>query len=825
MDLAEMTIPPPPSKSFFGQPSRSFAQNPRRCVDSAPMASNPARSPSGAPIVALFLLSGMSGLIYQVVWLRMLIRVFGVTVFAVSTVLVVFMSGLAIGSLGAGRWLRTRPPKLSHYAIAEVLIGVAAYVSTELMNILPSLFGPVVESVGRGTATLALLRFVLAAVVLLPPTVLMGATLPILSGFLTATKDQIGERTGLLYGANTLGAVVGVLATGFVLLMLFGERATIGIGIAINVIVGLVAWALHSRYASAGAYVEESADTTTRAQLNVLWFYAGSGLCALALEVVWSRVLTLVFGSSVYGFSIMLGMYLVGIAVGSLVMGRRADKLQNPVQVFGLLQISVAILAMVSLSVFEALGLVADDPRYLHSQLWTSADFTRLPLYALAIVFPVTFASGAMFPVVVRACAPGGDSTSRTVGKVYGYNTVGSIVGSFSCGFVLIPLLGTHYAFLAVSALSFVLGLGVLMQAHRSQSPSTKPAVIASVLFAVVFATTLRDPFESVMMNRLPEGFESIARIDDGAANVTAVEAPDGTKMLFIDGVLTSGTNYAGRFMQQFPMLLHGEPKTSLIVGLGVGGALRASVDAGADTYVAEINPAVVKLHPTFHPWAEKYLANPRTNIVMEDGRNFLQTTSLRFDTILVDGSPPLFASGTVNLYSKEFLALAHEHLTDDGILTTWLPSVGFEASFWMIIRNFADAFPQIRVWVRRGWDGVIVMGTKSREPMFDVDEATLISRVDALGIKGKDPKMVVAAVVAGGQIINESRAREIAAEHEPVTDDRPHSEFPMLRFLRDEPYYASSEFILRSATSSIAETHYRGGTGPGSVGFRDSRK
>jgi spermidine synthase len=756
----------------------------------------------GLVIAMMLFASGVSGLVYEVVWLRMLNRAFGVTIYAVSTILCVFMGGLALGSVIAGKRVRSAAP-LRWYAYAEWAIGASAMLSTWLISLLPDLMraiGPIFRPDLR-----VLVYFVLAAVVLLPPTFAMGTTLPLLTAFMTE-DGRVGKSAGLLYGANTLGAVAGVLGTGFLLLMWLGEIRTIVLGVAINSLLGVVAILLDRRPRAPSS--TSSGEVQARSPLpwcirrRALMLTVGvSGACALACEVIWSRLLTLLLGNSVYGFAFMLGAYLLGIGAGSLLMSRIIERITRPVLVFALLQMSIASLALLSLRLFTELGLAHHDIKYVYSQIWSIDDFPRLAVHALVIVLPVTLLLGATFPVTTML-ALGERGSAESVGDVYGANTAGSIAGSVLTGFVLVPLLGTLKSFLVVAGVWFFTGLYLLRIARAEESRVRRPVGWAlGVAFTALLSVSFEDPFFTVLRSRINAQDEVLAYDEDRAATILALRArppadPDSNvRHLFINGLIVSSTDPAiGATMMNLPLSFQPRPKSSLIVGLGVGEAFKASLDLGLSTTVVELVPKLRDYFTAFHPGEDAYLGNENAHIVFDDGRNHLLSTRESYDLIFVDGTPPVFASGMVNLYSREFLEIARDHLTPDGVYAVWFPTYCFESDFWNAAQALAVTYPHVTVWAHPGWSGMILLGTKS-ETAFATAPEVVDQRLKERGVAQRFPAIDARFLLSS--LLPEDKLRARAAMYPPLTDDRPTTEFPLLRFMRREVLLPTNDFLL----------------------------
>lgn len=755
------------------------------------------RGPAFRLLAGLFVLSGVSGLIYEIVWLRMLIRTFGVTVQAVSTILSVFMFGLALGSWLSARWARRLERPLVAYAVIEVAIGISAVISTVLMGYMPGW----VSSMSLEGGGIVAARFALSGLVLIPPTMLMGATLPILSELARTDRGRASSAVGFLYAANTWGAVLGVALSGFVLLGTLGEFRSILVGAGLNLFVAVAVFAGFRRAEALPPDIDDPSPAgaaSTRFTLSrLLVLYGLCGFFALSFQVVWSRLLGLLLGSSVYGFSSMLCVYLAGIAIGSAVAARYSDRIKRPGDAFAAIQALIAVLAIVSLFLLTRLGMHADHHQYLYSRLWDLGDLAALPVYSFVVVFPVTFLSGAAFPLMARLGVQSGGSVSEPIGKLYAMNTAGAILGSFVTGFLLIPVLGSVTT-LAVGA---TMALGVSLAAwSRSDRPAPqrkRRMLVALLAFGLVLPMTTADPFLSILKARLSDDTEILSHEETASGVVTVAQAETGGLSLYINGHTVSGTGHIWRWLYGYlPAALHPDPSHNLIVGLGAGEAFTGSLELGLSTTVAELQPAVRAVQPLFRENAAELMASPRATIAMADGRNFLLHTDEMFDLILVDGSPPIFASGTVNLYTREFVQLARDHLTSDGILAIWVPLPCFEHDLWVIARNFTDIFPQVMIWGRSPLPGTYVFGSPSETALFEVTPEALAQRLEGRGVP-PDMATDFAASFDSARLMTTAGVTLSVEGYEGVTDDRPSTEFPLLRFLAGETFHRNHQFLI----------------------------
>lgn len=451
-------------------------------------------------VAAFFLLSGLSSLIYQVIWTRLLVFVFGSTTFATSTVLAVFMGGLALGSYVAGRWADNAKRPFLWYGILEGIIGLWALATPLLFSFALPLYKSLFLQLHEQQYVMLLVRFLVASIVLLPPTACMGATLPLLSRFVTASLSTVGDRVGTLYAVNTLGAVFGSFAAGFFLIPELGLSITTWIAAAMNLLLAFsvffVAKSVFKESTeapaseSAGGVASESApsatvtaeassgasplvqpDPTNSLQgaparmsgvtLATMISFAISGALAMVCEVAWTRSLLLVIGSTTYAFTVMLCTFLLGIFLGSLVCARYVDRLKQPIVVFALAEIGVCFTGFVSLILFSQLpywnlgmlALLPNDPAIIM--------FSRFLTSALVLV-PITLFMGAIFPLAVKICANDLSRIGSSIGKLYSVNTVGAIFGAFLAGFFIIPMLGPELALIVTFVANLFLGLVLL---------------------------------------------------------------------------------------------------------------------------------------------------------------------------------------------------------------------------------------------------------------------------------------------------------------------------------------------------------------------------
>lgn len=761
----------------------------------------------------IFLFSGVSGLLYEVVWLRILIRVFGVTLDAVSTILTAYMAGLALGALLAGRLAdRTRRP-LAWYAGVEAGIGLCAALSTYAMMQLPEFLSRELDLTTMSPFGLLCVRLAASLAVLAPPTVLMGMTLPFLVRAATGTIEQVGHRASFLYGMNTLGAALGVAWAGFVSLGAWGESATVATGVGLNVLIALVT-GLASR--GSAALAPSSCVESTGSALQgahplpfpaVAALASLAGFYGLACETLWSRIMILFVGNSVYAFSSVLVIYLLGTALGSLLMRRRLDVLPDPsgavVEVFA----ALAAWTLVGLYGVRLLGAYTQELRYLYSPLSSSGDAFVLLLSSIPVVAPVTLLLGGLFPLLVRMTVAEMGRLGSSLGGLYAANTVGAIAGTLAAGFVMVPVLGTRWSLAALAAAA--VGAALAVKPRRILPPGQARRTRLWIGLAVLLGgglTALPDPFLSVVQDRLANlepGRVAFHR-EDRAGTVTAYSFEPARGMLLINGLIVSGTGGVGRMIFHLPFLFRDRPGRAFIVGLGVGEAACCALRNGLAVEVAELNPSVPEAFPIFHPEAPRLLADGLIEVSLADGRNRLLASRDKHGVIIVDASPPIFSSGVVNLYSREFFSLAASRLEPDGVMFLWVPLHCFPSDFWMISRGFLASFPHSAVFAYGGHAGIVLAG--SRTPL-DLDPSAVDRRIRERGLTKADPQLS-SRLVTGGLVMQGDRLARIASAWPEVTDDRPRTEFPLGRLLAGDSFVEDHNFLIeavRASTPAIA--------------------
>ena len=640
----------------------------------------PAGFDSWVPV--LFLASGAAGLIYQVVWTQNLVLIFGDTTLAIVTTVTAFLAGLGIGSLvGAAVGARLRRA-LAVYGLLEIAVGCLALLMPLAFDVIATLFRNAYLSLPP--TEVGLIRFGLAFVALAPVTILMGMSLPVLTRHLVREDPDVGERIARLYGLNTLGAVVGSVASGYLLIELIGLRETTLVAVGLNLCAGGGALLMSRAFGAAEAEPRPKAEPRPPLQGRQRLLLAvtfTSGLVSLALEVLWTRMMQQATGSSIYVFVAVVAVFLIGVAGGSLIYERLGDRSPKMATLGALLAVAAA-LALVPMIVSNMLGP------------------TWLPL-AVVLILPVTTIFGYTFPLTVRLFVDSADQASRGVGLAYAANTAGCVVGTVLAGFVLIPTLGYNASIIVVGILLAAVGGAVAVgSAQRRQIAQRRemlrPAVglaAAAALLVVLFIPAARLTYTQ----RKIDHTVATAHHEDTVASVDVTGGPARSRSLYINGTNITRLTIVTKVLAYVPKAARPNASTLLSICFGMGTTYRSAIIAGLHTTAVDLDPTEPSVMSWFYPDASKYLHNPLGQVVINDGRNYVRLSSKRYDLIDIDSPPPIWSAGAVVLLTQEFYQEALQRLTPGGVLTTYLPLQPTPLQK-LVLRTFRSVFPYMTV-------------------------------------------------------------------------------------------------------------------------------
>ena len=731
---------------------------------------------SFAGILACFFLSGFAALLYQTAWMREFAFVFGTSELAVAIVLAGYMAGLSLGAAVAGRFIHRIRRPVRVYGWLELGIGVSALALPFMLDFFTQLAAVVFSSPDgppqAGGVGFSLYTLVTAFAVLLIPTALMGATLPLLSRYAVRRDEELGRRVGALYAINTLGAIGGTLVAGFVLLPGFGLFRTVLVGVAINACVFLLVATLARRgdLVAKGEPSEKPHLPVRRVDL-VLPLVFVSGVASFGYEVLWTRLLSQILGGSTYAFSTMLASFLAGITLGSLLASRKSERHSDAVRGFAASQVAIAGFSLLAFQFLDRLpSWVVRFDAGVYGGVHPSDA-----LFAMALLLPSTLAIGATFPFAVRICARGVADAGRASARVYAWNTVGAIAGAMGAGFFMIPSLG----FSASAGLLVALNLALAVTASLCFTPRVRPVLgLAALGLVLLWLWPPQAPWNLLRFAPLTRQVRpgEIVYFDAGRSANVMVTRRGGEYFVSTNGLpeaaistVPDAKQLTNRWLSAFPTLARPDARELLVVGLG-GGVLVEEVPPSIESIdVVELEPSVVEANRLL---AERRfidpLSDPRIRIIENDARAALARTSKRYDGILSQPSHP-WTAGASHLYTREFFELAREHLEPGGVFVQW---IGFQFVDRPLLRTLVatllDVFAYVRVYSPPPYGAVLFVA--SDEPL-DV-EATAARAIamspEAFGKIGiQAPEDLFVSLE-----LDEQGAREFARGGAVSTDD-----------------------------------------------------
>jgi len=753
----------------------------------------------GALVYLFFFLSGATALAYQIVWTRQLTLVAGASTPAVSAVLAVFMGGLGLGAWLFGSIADRSRHILRWYAALEIGIGLFALVQPQLLSWTGSLYLSLLPDAAPASLHVSSLRLALAVLLLLVPTTLMGGTLPVLLRFVARSEERIGWSLGTLYATNIAGAVAGSACTGFVLIRFVGIQHSVTAAVLVNLTIGLAALAL-ARHATPGALPpdEATAPLHTPSTLGyrlrrLLWSVVFlSGFLTMGYEVAWTRVLVFAFGSTIYAFTLILVVFLLGLALGSgvfAVMDRRWPGLP----------VLAACHFLAATTALLVIPLAAGVPDWILglSRTWGHTGETQLLGMLLGgaavMLLPATL-MGVVFPLSSRLLIEDLATSGRTLGRAYWVNTAGAIFGSLLTGFVLLPTLSLKGCLLALASVQLGVAAVLFPRLSVGTRAVTALATGGCAVVGLVLVTFLRllpgvVPFDRLDYMQDAQPPTVIAHRDDVTATVAVLDLGTGERVLRINGFEAAaesritGAGYMP-MMSHLPLVLHGQGRRVLVICFGTGstaGAVLLHPEARVDA--VDLNRSVLEFAPLFRRTNNGVGQDPRARLVLDDGRHYLLRTDETYDVITSEPMPPMHA-GVVNLYSREYYALARQRLNPGGLLVQWLPFhlVTYDQAR-SILRTVQDVCPETTLWLHSK-TGLIV--ARAGGPLvFDQPSITRSFEVPALA--EALARLAVPSIESLSQLfaLGPREVRDLAGDSPVITDDRPSLEFhpPRNRF------------------------------------------
>lgn len=755
-------------------------------------------------ILPIFFLSGFTGLVYEIIWTRQLALLFGVSSLAVSTVLTVFMGGLGLGSFLAGRAVDKGKSPLLYYAALELGIGVCALLLPYGITLLTPFYLFFHPFIGDNFTLISLARFLFSLLLLIVPCSLMGATFPVISRFFVRGEDTIGKDAGVLYSLNTIGAVCGCLFTGFYLVENFGISGSLYLAAGLNLALAAASFVLSrlepqawlEGQAAGGKDAGKKEAEGKEGVRPVLFLFGLSGFVALALEVLWTRVFSILIDNTVYAFTTILFTFLAGIAAGSFFFSRMDLKEKKLASTFGKMQAAIGLCCLGTLILFLAHNEIAGFWNAAsfkifertRGEFWLGKIFASF-LFITSLLFLPTFLMGGTFPVVFRICSPAFSSAGKSLGLIYSVNTAGAIAGSFCAGFILLPLIGTQNAILLLSTISCLSGIYLMGMGKGASRHSFKTLMGVGVpyLLCAAFLLNHGDVSKKISQQKLDLGNE-VLFFNEGATGTVLVSSQENDLTPFrkpIKRIWINGDPIAGTFREalqlewlqaHLPLLLHPDPQDTVVVCFGTGSTAGAiSRHPVKEILAVDTSKSVFEAAPYFTEGNSGVFDDPRFKALVEDGRQFLATTSRKFDFITSEPPPPSNA-GIVNLYSREYYEICKSRLKPGGMVSQWIPLHHLAPEdFRSLVATFVSVFPRSTMWYTK-WDAIMVGSDRE----ISVDYSQLKRRMEEEKIQKSlreiglhDPHRLLSAFMMG----EEGLGRYVQGAG-IVTDDRPTVEF-----------------------------------------------
>jgi len=745
-------------------------------------------------VLVLFTLSGVSGLVYELIWIRLLSQLLGGTTFAISAVLAAFMGGLALGSrFFGGRVDKSRRP-LRFYAMLELAIAALGLLVHAAVLFLKPSYVALAQSLPDGA--LGPLRVVVALLLLLPPTFLMGGTLPVLGRYIVRADERLGRGLGLLYAVNTFGAVLGVSLAGFVLIPQLGLVLCTGLAAGLNLLIALSILLIDRSQPEMepALLVAENVQVASAGAAEIhpallILLFAASGFAAMGYELYWTRALDHFLGNSTYAFSTMLTTFLLGLSLGGWIGGRIADRAKSPAVWLGRTQLAAALTAMATVPlIWEILPRLDESAWLSGSALDWNNYLARRFLTALLIMALPTLLIGMTFPLVNRIGIHGLSRLGWRIGRLYFANTLGAIAGSLAAGFLLLPLLGAKGAILATT----LLGAFIALAAHlgNRRRGRWEPWLAGLIVMAMVIgAPRMLDLGRDLLADSQEAADEVLFDREDPTAETRVYRKPDGIMHMSVDGHHIGGTEPGimrkEKILAHLPMALVPEARRVLSVGLGSGVTLGtlSLYDEIEELVCVEIVPGVVDGARLFWKSNFQVLDDPRTKMVVGDGVQHLLTATESYDLISSDSKLNPEYAGNAALLSLDYYELCRDRLSERGLMVQWLATHLPAGEIHVVARSFQAAFEHTGLfWL----DPYNILLVGSRSPLaYHMDRAFAFLenpalRADLEQLLLDDPYVMPSLFIAGDEALDEA-----LGEGRLNTWSRPLLEFSTVREYR----------------------------------------
>jgi len=775
-----------------------------------------------------FALSTMCALIYEVVWSRQLTYIFGTSVYAISTVLTSFMFGLSLGSYLFGNLADKTSNLTKLFAMLEIGIGIYGILSLSLFKIIPNAYHFMHHFLGE-TFFFHYMQFLLSFLVLLIPTIFIGGTFSVMSKLYTKKMKELGKTVGIVYSLDSLGAAVGAFAAGILLIPFFGYMTTIMVAATINLLIGTTILSLYSDKqpvkkikAPVSIWSLKSFKRFTIFDKIIFFSFYLSGFAALTYEIIWTRLLSLTFGTGAYAFSVMLVAYFTGLALGSYIMSHLIDNIDSPIIWLIIIQLSIGLCGLLLLPGFSHL-----DIPYLAVVKWATSPYFIMASWILIpfLLLIPTMLMGATLPLVTKMVSHQKENIGTDVGLTYSATTLGGIFGAWWTGFILIPYIGIEKT-VVIAAVCNISAAILLFYFYKKTIyifceyiPTTERESYSfykrqrknfrriknKIYIGIAIALVMSAYFTFYTMNPAYAGVYYVAKTtsidlwrdikseqnvlynDETLYGFLEVKDLWGSRLFSINGKVEASTGHADLTTQfllaYLPLMVHKNPKNVLNIGFGTGSTLGVVTNFPVSKITCiEIDPMVVDVAGRyFSDYNNDVLDDPRTEIIVEDARNYLMSHDETYDVIISDPQD-VWNSGASPLFTREFYLTIRDRLNDDGIFTQYITSIDYTPDdFQVLLNTMHEAFPYLNIWETP--NTLIIMG--SLDPMilnYDSLRHTILENPDIkkdfmFMARSEDDDSVVDFFIRSF-VMGEDEIEEFIRDAGVNTDDKPILEY-----------------------------------------------
>ncbi|MDD5020630.1 MAG: fused MFS/spermidine synthase [Endomicrobiaceae bacterium] len=733
----------------------------------------------------MFFLSGLSGLVYQIVWIRLAFANFGFILPIMSVTISVFMLGLAVGSWLGGKYIEQLSQKFKispiiFYAGTEFFIATGALAVPKLFNIAQKILLATGQSDSLAYLSLSAVSLVIA---MLLWCIAMGFTFPFVVAYLKKVEIIKGKSFSFLYTANVIGALCGILLTTVMWIETFGFAHTLLIAGLSNISAGLLAILAFKKFNVSDKDVvcdiKKEAGITPAGKSKIVFIILFvTGFSCLGMEVAWTRAFSPVLGTMVYAYSFLLAGYMAATWLGAFLY--RRDLAKNKVKSVGFL--------MAALTIFVFLPILINDPKIFKYNMNLLVQMYSIYGYLFQIIltiFPLCATLGYLTPSIIDEYSGGNE---KLVGKSYSINIIGCILGPIIVSYFLLPMFGAKTTLIVLSVPYTILFFVFIKQFKPINKIVISALSIAVVFIAVGYSTTYEVPFQPDSNWTREVKRDSMATVVGMRNNVDKFES-----RLLVNGMGITTLTSITKFMAHLPLAFcKNEPKDALVICFGMGTTYRSLLSWDINVTAVELTPSVVKMFGLYHEDAQEVLKNPKGEIIIDDGRRYLMRTNKKFDVITLDPPPPIEASSSGLLYSREFYRVAKLRLKENGILQQWLPADIYNDTTVPVLKAIVSEFKYVKVYILQQGYGIFFIASDS-----PIDNLIPSQIANKMPVKAREDLLEWIKLSPGYDGLKESsnfvgiltelsieKILKTTNDNSVITDDSPYNEYFLLRRL-----------------------------------------